>query len=382
MRSTSYGCTALPVSLELQGEVNESMKILVISFAGIGDSLLATPLIRALSDQLPAARIDIFVRWRGARDLLQENPDLHNIFFEETAFGNVRLLWRLRRTHYDISINSYPQSKIEYRIIARFINAHKRLSHRYDNYSRLDNRLITLSLDQDYGLHCIQNSLNLLKLLDLQIPTKATDPLIFLSASDEQWAEDFLSQNGLAAKPLLAIHGGSGRTKNLVLKRWPVSHYIQLIQKVLAAEPEVIVLLFGGPEEREVNVEILKAVANTRVILVPSRTIKQAIALLRKCHLFLSVDNLFMHLAAMAKVPHQIVIESPTFNKTIEPYGRPYRLVKNPIVAGRNLDYYRFDGRNVQGTTGHLLACMKSISPEAVFEQLQPGFAEKPGKLK
>jgi hypothetical protein len=79
----------------------------------------------------------------------------------------------------------------------------------------------------------------------------------------------------------------------------------------------------------------------------------------------------------MVKVPQQIVIESPTFNKTIEPYRRSYRLVRNPMVAGRNLEYYRFDGRNVQGSTEHLLACMKSISPEAVFDELQHALAER-----
>ena len=353
------------------------MKVLVISFAGIGDCVLATPLFRALSQQMPAAEVDVLVRWPGAAGLLQSCPYLNEIFCEPNTLGKLRLLWRLRRTHYDISINAYPQSKIEYRVIAWFINAHRRLSHRYDNYSRLDDNLIPLSLDQDYGIHCVQNSLNLLKLLNLQSPSEPIAPEIVLSASDEQWAESFVSQPAFAGKLLLGIHVGSGTTKNLVLKRWPVSHYIQLIRNLLAVDLAVTVLLFGGPEEKEANAEILKAVESPQVIMVPSRTIKQAIAVLKKCDVFLSVDNLFMHLAAMAKVPQQIVIESPTFNKTVEPYHRPYRLVRNPMVAGRNLQYYRFDGRNVQGTREHLLECMKSISPEAVFAELQQALAER-----
>ena len=103
---------------------------------------------------------------------------------------------------------------------------------------------------------------------------------------------------------------------------------------------------------------------------------KEAAALLKKCHLFVSVDNAFMHLAATVKVPQQIVIESPTFNKTIEPYQRPFRLVRNPMVAGRNLEYYRYDGRDIQGSTEHLLACMRSISPEAVFREIESALAE------
>lgn len=353
------------------------MKVLVISFAGIGDSVLTTPLVRALSEQLPGATIDVLVRWPAARDLLQGCPYLNEIFCERKTVGKIRLLWRLRRTHYDISINAYPQSKIEYRLIAWFINAYKRVSHRYDNYSRLDPKLITLSLDQDYGIHCVQNSLNLLKLLNLQNPSEPIAPEIVLSASDEQWADSFVNQHQLAGKLLLGIHVGSGTTKNLILKRWPVGHYVHLIQNLLAVDLAVTVLLFGGPEEEEPNAEILRAVESPRVIAVPSRTIKQATAVLKKCDLFLSVDNLFMHLAAMVKVPQQIVIESPTFNKAVEPYRRPYRLVRNPMVSGRNLQYYRFDGRNVQGTAEHLLECMNSISPKAVFGELQQALAER-----
>jgi ADP-heptose:LPS heptosyltransferase len=177
---------------------------------------------------------------------------------------------------------------------------------------------------------------------------------------------------------LVGVHVGSGKTKNLVLKRWPVDYYVQLLEKLLNTYPALTVLLFGGPEEKEDNETILQALRSPRALAVPSRTMKEAAALLKKCEVFLSVDNAFMHLAAAMKVPQQIVIESPTFNKTIEPYQRPFRLVKNPMVAGRNLDYYRYDGRDIQGSTEHLLACMRSIKPEAVLQEFEKTMAEKP----
>ncbi len=355
------------------------MKILVISFAGIGDSLLATPLIRALRERFPAAIIDVFVMWSGSKDLLEGNSSINAIhqqnFFKASPLENLKFLWRLRKMRYDVSINTYPQSKIHYRFIAWTINAPKRLSHRHENHWRLDDWLTNLSIEQDYGIHCIENNLNLLKLLDIPVPAKPIEPEIFFSAAEEAWAEEFLQKNSLKGKPLAAIHAGSGKTKNLILKRWPVEHYTQLIQMLLAAEPGVTLLLFGGPEEKEDNAQILQAVPNSRLMAVPSQTIKQAAALLQRCDLFVSVDNAFMHLAATVKVPCQIVIESPTFNKTIEPYRRPFRLVRNPMVAGRNLEYYRYDGRDIQGTRQHLLECMKSISPDAVLKELQAALA-------
>jgi len=351
------------------------MKILLISLAGIGDTLLATSLLRVLREQFPSDTIDAFVRWPGAKDILAGNPYVNTVyqqnFLKHGAPANWKLLRQLRRQRYDVSINTYPQGRIEYRITARLINAAQRLSHRYERHSWIDNRLVNRTIEQDYEIHCIENNLNLLKLLGLTPPSRPVPNEVFLSAADQQWAKDFLAQHQLAGKTLLAVHVGSGKTKNLILKRWPVEHYVKLLDKVLQAHPQVMVLLFGGPEEREDNEKILAALRNKRVLPVPSRTMKQAVALLGRCQVFVSVDNVFMHLAATVKVPEQIVIESPTFNKTIHPYQRPFRLVPNPMVAGRNLEYYLYDGRDIQGTTEHLLACMRSISPEMVFAELK-----------
>jgi hypothetical protein len=41
--------------------------------------------------------------------------------------------------------------------------------------------------------------------------------------------------------------------------------------------------------------------------------------------------------------------------------------VKNPVVNGRNLDYYRYDSGDIKGTREELLACMESVKVEAVF---------------
>ena len=60
------------------------------------------------------------------------------------------------------------------------------------------------------------------------------------------------------------------------------------------------------------------------------------------------------------------MIETPTWNKTVEPYGRPFALVPNPAVAGRNLDFYRYDGRGIRGTPEEIIRCMKSVTVDAV----------------
>jgi len=87
--------------------------------------------------------------------------------------------------------------------------------------------------------------------------------------------------------------------------------------------------------------------------------------------MFLSVDSALMHLAAAAKVPRQFVIESPAFNKTGEPYRQKYTLIRNPIVNGRNLDYYRYDGKGIKGSDEELLRCMRSVTVGMVEEPIK-----------
>ena len=107
-----------------------------------------------------------------------------------------------------------------------------------------------------------------------------------------------------------------------------------------------------------------------------TKNLRQAAALIGKCDLFLSVDTALMHVAAAMKVPGQIVIETPTWNKPIEPYANPFTLVKNPAVAGRNLEFYRYDGGKIKGTREELARCMASVTVESVESAIQTELAK------
>src|SRR3974377_1257303 len=126
------------------------MNILVISFAGIGDTLFATPLIHELRANFPDARIDAFVRWAGSKHLLEGNPHLNAVHQQNLLAADkkesLKLLWRLRRAAYDLSINTHPQSRVLYRGVARFINARIRVSHQYDNTGPWDRLLVNRTL--------------------------------------------------------------------------------------------------------------------------------------------------------------------------------------------------------------------------------------------
>src|ERR1035438_300928 len=93
------------------------MKILVISMAGIGDTLIATPLIRELRANFPDAVIDALAMWPGSKDLLENNPHVNRVFQKNLIkcgkLEALRFLWSLRRERYQLSINTHPQSRIQ-----------------------------------------------------------------------------------------------------------------------------------------------------------------------------------------------------------------------------------------------------------------------------
>ena len=348
------------------------MKLLVISLAGIGDTLFATPLIHELRANFPDAQIDALVLWRGSKDVLENNPHLNAVhqhnFITEGKIASLKFLRGLRREKYNTSFNTHPQSRIPYRVIARIVGARERISHHYHNPPWLDRLLVNKTIPQDYNKHAIENNLALLQFAGAKtvLPTHGYE--IFLSDEEKKWAGEVVSKPGIAGKKIFGIHVGSGGTKNLARRRWPVRNYLELINRLLKARSDLVVFLFGGPEEQKDNAFLLAQTDSNKVFQPQTKNLRHAAALAGRCDLFLSVDTVLMHLAAAMKARNQIVIETPTWNKPIEPFGNPFLLVPNPCVARRNLEYYRYDGRGIRGSADGLEKCMASVSVDSVFE--------------
>lgn len=347
------------------------MKILVISLAGIGDALIATPLIRELRENFPEATIDALVKEAGARDFLERNPCVNRVFYKNLwqcgTLERLRFLWSLRRERYQLSINTHPQSRIHYRGAAWLAGAEVRISHEYECFTWLDRLLVTATLPQDYTRHSIDNNFDVLPLIGAKQKLASHAMEFFMDPADEQFAGEFLAKHKLAGKKILGIHVGSGGTKNLPLKRWPLKHYAGLVRQLNRTRPDLHVLLFGGPEEVKDHPVVLAQANLDLTREANTQNLRETAALMKRCSAFLSVDTALMHIAAALKVPNQIVIEAPTLNVTNRPYGNEFTLVKNPVVNGRNLDYYRYDGGDIKGTREELVAAMESVKIADVF---------------
>jgi heptosyltransferase-3 len=354
-------------------------RILVISLAGIGDTLMATPLIHELRAQFPEADIDALVLWPGSSQVLAGNPHLNEVhrhdFLKAGRFASLRFIQSLRRRRYEVSLNVHPQGHRGYRWIAALIGARTRLSHEYENQNWLDRRLVTHSMPQDYGVHASVNNLRLLPLVGRDSVLPRHEYELFLGDPELQWATRFLLGNDLVGRRFLGIHVGSGGTKNLALRRWPLDRFIALTAALRQSHPALPLVFFGGPDERVAHAELFQRLDVARVLFPESPTLRHAAALLGHAHAFLSVDTVFMHLAAAMKVPRQFVIETPTVNPCILPLRDDWQLIPNPAVGGRNLDFYRYDGRPIAGTPEEIRRLMEGVTVEAVKKALEPALA-------
>lgn len=351
-------------------------RILVISLSGIGDTLMATPLLHELRLRFPGARIEALVLWNGARQVLLDNPNVDEVhqhdFLRGSRAGSLAFCARLRKRRYDLSINTHTQGRRAYRMIARLIGAKERLSHEYENQSWLDRLLVTRSLPQDYGVHVMENNARLLGLIGGE--PRLSDPgyEVHLGESERSWAAAWMSSRPDPRRRLLGIHVGSGGTKNLALRRWPESHFAALLGRLPKELPRIQPVLFGGPEEAAVHARLRSE--GVEFLEASSPSLRAAMALVGHCHGFLSVDTVFMHIAAAMRVPRQWVIETPTLNPPVYPRRDDWIRIPNPGVGGRPLDFYRYDGRDIAGGADELRRIMASVTVDDVLGTLRAGF--------
>ena len=348
------------------------MKILVIALSGIGDTLMATPMIESLKELYPKSQLDVLVMWGGSKELLKNNPHISNLIqfnmIKEGFQKSLSFCRKLSKREYDISINIYPQSKTQYRVVSWIIGAKLRMSHKYSNWQLYDNLFINRYVTEDYSVNCSQNNIKLLNLLG-QVNTLHS-PKIYLSRTDLKKADDFEKSNKAKGEKFFGIHIGSGSTKNLPLRRWPIDNYISLI-KLILKHKRVKILLFGGAEEESGNNMIVQSVKSNRVIQVKTQSISESAAIIGKSDFFLSVDTALMHIAAAMGIKNQIVIDTPTFNKTVYPNRKRFILIENDILNKDRLVYYKYDGKGIKLEKQDILRIMKNITPEIVYQRIQ-----------
>ncbi len=310
------------------------MKILIYALSGIGDALMFSPSIKLLRKQFPDAQIDMLVMFKGVQEIYSRNPHLNNVYFwnflGENPFSSLRYVLRLHAVKYDVSINVYPSNRWPYNVISFLIGAKKRLGHDYNhaNFSSM-NFLNNVRIHEDDTKHNVEDNIELIKKLGLN-PAQPYPPMdVYLTENDEKLASEWFSKNNLTnTNPIIGYHAGSSVLKNQAARRWAPEKFAKLGLQLIE-EKSATILLFGGPDEYELN-DTINSMMENRGIVVKVPTLMSSVALMKRCTVFVVNDSGLMHVAAGLQLP-SVTIFAYTNPVYVHPWGTKYIMVRKDL---------------------------------------------------
>ena len=185
-------------------------KILILSFSGIGNSLMAIPFINCLKQRLNPAQIDILC-------LNKTIAETFTVAFNEgkiiSLSGNIlrdlSKIIGLRREKYDFCITLFPSNKWQFDLIAFLSGAKKRVCHIY-RAARFSAFLQNIKIPAESGLHDVEQNLRLLEAFGLNAESSSRGFDFHLGEEDKKFAENFIAANIPEKSFLVGIHPGAG----------------------------------------------------------------------------------------------------------------------------------------------------------------------------
>jgi ADP-heptose:LPS heptosyltransferase len=289
-------------------------RVLILCLPGIGDALMATPMLRLLKKRFPAARVDVACMSEGIASVMRRSPDVDTAL-RVPLYGNgpdlvraLRMTASLRGKRYALSILGYPAYRREYHAFHRVVGAQHRLAHRFPTgyWSEL-NFLESATVPVDFSVHNVINNLNLLGPLgiDWRADSAAKDFEYTFEVSAEERTEGAAAIRALGFDPstTVAIHPGSTASAAALRRRWIPERWVAVCRH-LVDRHDRRVLIFTGPDEGDLG-DVLARMTNRpgRVIEARAGGFGRVMKMLSACRLLISCDNGFGHLAVALGVP-------------------------------------------------------------------------------
>ena len=306
------------------------MKILVIALSGIGDALMFTPALKLLRENIPTAEIDALVMYKGANEIFASNKNLNKVihfdFVKEGVLKSFKFLLKLRN-NYDASINVYPSNRKEYNLINYFIGAKQRAGVFYLRKDKANlGFLNNIRVVENDEVHNVQTNI---KLCEALIGKKFTEepPLEFsISESEKQFSDNFLNGKKIEDGELVVgFHPGCATLKNHIKRRWEPEKFAELGKKIINNH-NARILIFGGPEERELKEQIYSLINSDKVNVVNADSLTKSTAIMKRCNIFITNDSSQMHISASLGLK-VVAIIGPTNQYYIHPWKTEHRVV-------------------------------------------------------
>lgn len=271
--------------------------ILLINTTALGDTLFSTPAIRAIRLAFPDAKL-ISLAGPTAKEVLLHNPHLDKII-DHPGRVNLPFFFRLPKL-----LKTIQKEKCDLAIIlhgndpdavslAYLSGAKYRLGWGGSRLAFLLTHRFHFGIPGRHHIEVWQDYLS-----TLEIKQQGVEMELTISTGEERKAEEYLSENLRLSGQIVGLHPFANKLRG---KLWPLARVAELGKGL--AEEGYIPVLFGGSTEKKMANEIV-AKSDGKIISVVGRlTLRETMALIKRCALFISLDSGPMHIAQALSVP-------------------------------------------------------------------------------
>lgn len=305
-------------------------RVLVISTAGLGDTLVDSAAIRALKESFPDVEIELVVHHRRP-DIGRHNPLVHRMHtLRKGPVGFIQLWSRLRRSGSWDAVFVMSSHDPEARTLAYLLSPDTSIGWGWRTQLpgvlawELDSR----ELRRD---HLVRQGL---ALAEVAGATAETPRMVYeVMEQDREALRHSLVRLGIDASPGLVFQLGGGGD---AYRDWPVEHFLELARLATAAGMGPIFLL-GGPDHRAKAERFAAGAAGMEYFDVAGKLpLPQSAALLEEATCVVSTDTGIMHLAFALGVPTVALLHCSPGDRRVGPIADRDRhvVIELPKPAG------------------------------------------------
>lgn len=265
-------------------------RILFINVCRIGDTLLATPALRALAAAYPEAQITALGHPKRI-EVLHHLPWLASAGGISKAGALAR--GRLPGKAYDLAlVYGFDAPLVAYALrVARRVVAFRQADERLNR--RLYRAVEPPAFQAAHSVHLA------LRLTDaLGVPHAGHRLAYRVTEAEAQWAESQLA--ALSGEPRIGLQVASFPTK--AYRDWPLESFAELARRIRARWPAARFLLFGGAGDRS-RTQRLAALLGGCADFAGRVSLRQTAALMSRTQLYVGVDTGPTHLMGCFDIP-------------------------------------------------------------------------------
>lgn len=264
----------------------------------VGNVLLTTPLMRALREGLPHARLDWLIASR--RKHLAEGLFLADKLIgwdKARSLGTLaRTLWQVRRVGYDLAIDAshFDAPSTTSALITRWTGAPTRIGFARADAERFFTHPVQVPEDVRYD---VAAKLRLLEPLELPERGWALETILGTGAAERAEAEKFLADAGIDPDRFFVVNPGARKHD----RRFPPERMGELVAQV-ASRTKLTPLVVWGPGEKPLAEQTVQAAGGAAKV-APPNDLPLLAAWLRKARLLVTNDTGPMHLGVACGAP-------------------------------------------------------------------------------